>query len=293
MATAILLSMHGGFLRRALVRQYPASTTVLGASMLAVVWFCFFPVAALAADEQIAPDPATLFDKACKIALASRQLGPSGPPAGLPIPRKTVSTMLPLPQKIMIVGDSFAVGLGMTMKRSLGRRKDVTLSKRGKESSGLNSPRFYDWEKALTKFLAREKPEALVVMVGGNDAKNGPGTPQWSLDYQAKSKRFLDIATGYGIPIYWVGLPPMREKAFSQRAWIANQAMRAACASAKDCHFITSWDLFADMTGKFCARKPINGRTKSLRGRDGVHLTSTGYKLLTDRIVAGILPPSP
>lgn len=193
----------------------------------------------------------------------------------------------------MIVGDSFAVGLAMTMKQSLGHRDDVLLSDRGKVSSGLNSPRFYDWEKALGEFLAAEKPESLVVMLGGNDAKNGSGTPQWSQDYQAKAKRLLDIAAGYGIPVYWVGLPPMREKAFSQRASVANDAMKAACTTDKNCHFITSWDLFTDTKGNFCAKKPVGGKAKSLRGKDGVHFSPVGCKLLTDRIAAGILPPSP
>jgi len=285
--------MHGGFLWRAKACHSPTSTTRLGASLLAVVWLCFFPVAALAADEQIAPDPAILFGRTGRMTLAARQPLPEDRPVDRPTLRETMPATLPHPRKIMIVGDSFAVGLGLTMEQSLRHRKDVILSKRGKESSGLNSPRFYDWEKALGAFLSAERPEALVVMVGGNDAKNGQGTPTWSLDYQAKSKRFLDIASHYGIPVYWVGLPPMRETTFSQRAWIANEAMRAACAAAKDCHFITSWDLFADTSGKFCSQKPIDGRAKSLRGRDGVHCTLAGYKLLTDRVVAGVLPPSP
>ena len=34
----------------------------------------------------------------------------------------------------------------------------------------------------------------LLVMLGGNDAKNGRGTPQWAQDFSAKAKRFLDIA---------------------------------------------------------------------------------------------------
>jgi uncharacterized protein len=193
-----------------------------------------------------------------------------------------------VPQKILIVGDSFAVGLGMTMEQSFKPVGPVALASRGKVSSGLNSPRFYDWEKSLTDFLVAEKPTVLVVMLGGNDAKNGQGTPQWSTDFQAKAKRFLDIAGNHHVKVYWVGLPPMREKAFSQRAWIANEAMRAACASASACRFIDSWDLFADTSGKFCAKKPLAGKAISLRGKDGVHFSAAGCKLLTDRIATGM-----
>jgi len=284
--------MHHVFSQRATARQHPTSTTGLGASILALGWLCFFSVSVLA-EEQIAPDPASLFASAPETSLAARQPLPTAAPPSRPAPKEAAPESHARPRKIMIVGDSFAVGLGLTMEQSLRHRQDVILSSRGKVSSGLNSPRFYDWEKALTEFLTTEKPEALVVMLGGNDAKNGQGTPRWSQDYQAKSKRLLDITAQYGIPVYWVGLPPMRERAFSQRAWIANEAMRAACAAVTGCHFITSWDLFADTSGNFCAKKPVEGRAKSLRGRDGVHFTPAGCKLLTDRIVAGILPPSP
>jgi len=208
-------------------------------------------------------------------------------------PQATAPVPVPKPQKIMIVGDSFAVGLGITMGQSLRAQKGVALSSRGKVSSGLNSPRFYDWEKALNDFLAAERPQNLVVMLGGNDAKNGPGTPEWGQDYAAKAKRLLDIAAAYGAKVFWVGLPPMREKAFSQRAWVANQAVRSACLAAKDCRFIDSWDLFADAAGNFCAKKPVGGKNKALRGKDGVHFTPTGCKLLTDRIASGLSAPSP
>ena len=118
------------------------------------------------------------------------------------------------------------------MEQSLRHRQDVILSSRGKVSSGLNSPRFYDWEKALTEFLTTEKPEALVVMLGGNDAKNGQGTPRWSQDYQAKSKRLLDITAQYGIPVYWVGLPPMPAIRMSRSAASKGRSRTFATASA-------------------------------------------------------------
>jgi len=193
------------------------------------------------------------------------------------------------PKKVMIVGDSFAVGLGMTMEQSLHSPK-TTLSSRGKVSSGLNSPHFYDWEQALAAFLDSEKPDTLVVMLGANDAKNGRGTPEWARDFQAKAARFLAIAGKRGVSVYWVGLPPMREKAFSQRTKTANEAMQAACAAVKSCHFVNSWDLFADNAGMFCAQKSLGGKAVSLRGKDGVHFSAAGCRLLTDRVAKGLTP---
>lgn len=215
------------------------------------------------------------------------------PPAS-PQPARTAESlaasaqMTCSPKKVLLVGDSFAVGLGMTMEQSLKPRGPVALASRGKVSSGLNSPKFYDWEKALGEFLDAENPEALVIMLGGNDAKNGKGTPEWSKDFQAKAARFLSIAANHKVSVVWVGLPPMRDKTFSQKAWTANEAMRSACLTAKGCRFIDSWDLFADTAGNFSAKKPVGGKAVSLRGKDGVHFSAAGCKLLTDRIVTGL-----
>lgn len=216
---------------------------------------------------------------------AAQAAGPS--PEAAP-PSAPSDAACPPSRKVLIVGDSFAVGLGLTMEQSLRPAGPVTLASRGKTSTGLNSPNFYDWEKALAEFLAAEKPDILLVMLGGNDAKNGRGTPQWSQDFEAKAKRFLEIAGQHKVKVYWVGLPPMREKAYSQRAWTANEAMRAACATTASCRFIDSWDLFADKGGNFSAKKTVAGKVTALRGKDGVHFTAAGCKLLTDHIATGM-----
>ena len=242
---------------------------------------CFLPADALAGGKRRVSraDGAAVGDDAT----AGRQVREAASP---PTPRQCATG--PGPRKILIVGDSFAVGLGLTLEQSLAPRSQVELASRGKVSSGLNSPRFYDWEKSLAEFLDAEKPHALVIMLGGNDAKNGGGTPTWSQDFQAKAARFLSIAERHGVTVYWVGLPPMREKAFSQRAWVANEAMRSACLGAKSCRFIDSWDLFSDASGRFLAQKNLGGKAVSLRGKDGVHFSMAGCRLLTDRIATGM-----
>ena len=50
--------------------------------------------------------------------------------------------------------------------------------------------------------------------------------------------------------------------------------------------------LFADNTGNFSAKKPVAGKAVPLRGKDGVHFSPAGCKLLTDRIATG-LPVAP
>lgn len=191
---------------------------------------------------------------------------------------------------VLVVGDSFAVGIGMTLAETLKPAKDVRLDQKGKTSSGLDNAKFHDWGKTLEGLLQGTRPAALVVMVGGNDANNGPGTEVWAESYRHKAADFLGIAAKKGVQAYWVALPPMRDEGLNARVKTANAAMRAACESGGNCRFIDAWDLFTDEKGRFADEKTIDGKVVRLRAKDGVHFTMAGYRLLSDRILAGFAP---
>jgi len=194
------------------------------------------------------------------------------------------------PRSVLVVGDSFAVGIGMTMAESLRGAANVRLDQKGKTSSGLDNAKFHNWGKTLEGLLAASRPDALVIMIGGNDAQNGPGTEVWAESYRQKAADFLGVAAKKNVPVYWVSLPPMRDSGLNARVKTANTAMRAACQSGPNCRFIEAWDLFSDDKGDYAEEKTISGKTMKLRGKDGVHFTMTGYKLLSDRILAGFTP---
>ena len=208
-----------------------------------------------------------------------------------PGPELTAATSAKAPGRtVLVVGDSFAVGIGMTMAESLRGAKEIRLEQKGKTSSGLDNVKFHNWEKTLEGLLASTRPDALVVMIGGNDAQNGPGTETWAASYRQKSEDFLGIAAKRNVPVYWVSLPPMREDGLNTRVKTTNAAMRAACESNPNCRFIDAWDLFSDDKGGFAAEKNLGGKTVKLRGKDGVHFTMAGYRLLSDRILDGFAP---
>ncbi len=188
------------------------------------------------------------------------------------------------PARIMVAGDSFAVGVGMSLAQSL-KGAGVTLDLRGKTSSGLNSPRFFDWNASLAKYLDESKPDVLVVMLGANDAHNGAGTKAWAENFSSKASQFIDIAAQKGVFTYWVALPPMKDPAFNAKAETANEAMRNACQASNSCAFIESIDVLGDEAGRFVRKKTLDGKLKSLRAKDGVHLTMNGYKALSDKIL--------
>ena len=190
---------------------------------------------------------------------------------------------------VAVVGDSLAVGVGMTMEQRLAKTGGPGCLAMGKVSTGLISKK-YDWEKALAETLARQPVAAGVVVLGGNDANKsiagkGAGTPEWHEAYTAKVERFLTIAAKAGVQVLWVGLPAMKDPAYGKRVAAVNAAARAGCAKTAGCRYLEPGDVFTDASGNYVQAKDIGGKTVSLRAGDGVHMTMTGYDLLCRRVL--------
>jgi uncharacterized protein len=203
-------------------------------------------------------------------------------------------------RSIAVVGDSLAVGIGMTMENNIKQYEGMGCFPLGKVSTGLIAKHFFDWEKRLTELVAKEKLAAVVVMMGGNDANNpiagkAAGTPEWGAAYRRKAEDFLGIAAKAGVKVLWVGLPAMRDPAYAARVRAVNDAAREACAAVAGCVYMEAGDAFVDASGKYVQAKNIGGKTVALRAKDGVHMTMTGYDLLCRRVLdhlgqAGELP---
>jgi hypothetical protein len=193
-------------------------------------------------------------------------------------------------RSIAVVGDSLAVGIGMTMAEHMDRYEGVGCQPLGKVSTGLISKKFFDWEKRLSELVAKEKLAAVVVMMGGNDANNpiagkAAGTPEWDAAYRQKAESFLGIAVAAKVKVLWVGLPAMRDPAYNKRVAAVNAAAKAACAAVGDCAYMEASDLFTDASGRYVQARNIDGKTVALRGKDGVHMTMNGYDLLCRQVL--------
>lgn len=191
------------------------------------------------------------------------------------------------PKSVLVVGDSFAQGIGWGVKALL-TANNITVFEQGKISSGLMNPKFYDWEANLKSFLDTLKPDAVVVMLGGNDSKAGAVTSEWMQLYTEKVKSFIKIATSRRTPVYWIGLPPMAEKGFCDRAFAADQAIKNACDASAGCHFVDAWKVLSDGKGAFCTEITLAGRPISVRSGDGVHLTMNGYRTLSQKALESL-----
>jgi uncharacterized protein len=187
---------------------------------------------------------------------------------------------------ILVVGDSLAIGVGMTLDSAFEGHGKVRMKKMGRISSGLDSPAFYDWNSVLKEVLEQEHFDLVVVMLGANDAHNSSGTPTWGRLYQSKFAALLRITAEKQIRTLVVGLPPMRKPDFCQRVKVANEAIRnASQLFPKTCVYIDSFRRFADESGDYTDRVQVKGEWKKARAGDGVHFTGTGYLVLSKMVV--------
>lgn len=208
----------------------------------------------------------------------------------------------------LVLGDSMiAGGFGVFLERSLERDYAVPVQRAGKTSSGLARPDFYDWPKVATAIVEKTKPEASVVMFGGNDVQGlymGKGKwitwdeDGWDEEYARRVDALADILAPGGERIFWVGMPVMRPPKFHERVKRVNVIYRARMAVRPGAKFIDAWDLLAGDDGGYADKIAVGTPTGDQSGKavkkvrvragDGIHLSPRGAELLRDHVL-GVL----
>lgn len=195
------------------------------------------------------------------------------------------------PHRILVVGDSLAIGLALSLRRAVVSYKDIVLIDEGKVSSGLANPRYYNWEKALTKFIDKYNPNIVVVMMGANDAKyiklnEKPRPPDaknksWPQVFSDRVERFLNILNEKGILNYWVGLPVMGDPTYAKQARAMNDIIIAECGKFASSRYLDTWPVLTDENGEYASfLRDEDGRKHKVRANDKIHFSVHGGDFL-------------
>ena len=195
------------------------------------------------------------------------------------------------PRKLLVVGDSLAIGLSLSLRRCVAELDGMELIEEGKVSSGLANPRYYDWGKALRVFLDKYAPDVVIIMMGANDAKYinvnekprpaGSPSKSWPEVFSMRVEDFLAALTEKNIPSYWIGLPIMGDPAYAKQAEVMNDIVKAECAKAKNSRFLPTWTLLTDEQGNYSTFLPNDKGVKiKVRANDKVHFTVAGGDIL-------------
>jgi len=105
-------------------------------------------------------------------------------------------------------------------------------------------------------------------------------TDAWSEAYIRRIDDTIASLKTSGVPVFWVGLPPLRGQKSSADIPFLNDLYRSRADKA-GIIYIDVWDGFVDEDGRYAQSGPdVEGQTRRLRAGDGVYFTQAGARKL-------------
>jgi hypothetical protein len=102
----------------------------------------------------------------------------------------------------------------------------------------------------------------------------------WSEAYIRRIDDTIAALKTAGVPIFWVGLPPLRGARVAADIPFLNDLYRSRADKA-GIAYVDVWDGFVDEDGRFAQSGPdFEGQTRRLRAGDGVYFTPAGARKL-------------
>lgn len=264
------------------------------------------PVAILAATPIAAPAGKALPPATPQPAAPLRTAAPAQP---VPSAKVAAPTAPPAPaqlaaapgKRILVAGDSLSLFLADALRPMLAGRPQTAFASRGKVSSGLARPDFFNWEREMAALAAAHAPDTVIVMIATNDnqtltrpdgTKVAFGRPGWDAEYARRVRRLVEIArsTNPSARIYWLGAPVMADPKLNADVAAINAVIARELAALPGCRYIDVSRTLADPAGRYAQAKITADGPKTTRTKDGVHLTPFGAKLLANAALASLGP---
>lgn len=197
------------------------------------------------------------------------------------------------PARLMVIGDSLAQGFGQGLRERAGERDlNLVVLERGRVSSGLARPDFYDWPATFERLVAQEKPDIVVAHFGANDMQSvtrpdnrgAYGTDSWEPAYRAEIRRVIDAALANDAVLLWLGPAPDGHAGLGRHLQRVAQIFQEEVAASGALYLPLAKD-FGGADGSFVRAIPVKGATVTIRTGDLSHFNLTGYRLVADRIL--------
>ncbi|MGE5597348.1 MAG: GDSL-type esterase/lipase family protein [Hyphomicrobiales bacterium] len=215
---------------------------------------------------------------------------PTPSPTPTPTPRTAPN---PAGLKVWSHGDSTSYFMSVAfldMMRALGSVA-VQGTADYKISSGLESTSPFDWPSFLQEQMATYDPDAVVFMLGANDAVGG-------IDYESYSAKVgavMDLLKRPGRTVLWVGQPnfdPTLRPDLVQYAPQVNRVFQEQASLRPWVVYVDTWWITSDASGNYQQYLPDeNGVVQQMRAADGVHLTAAGGRLVARAVVNALMNP--
>jgi len=191
-------------------------------------------------------------------------------------------------KRILVMGDFIAAAMAEGLIQNHRDNPDIVVIKHVEMASGLIRDDYYNWPVKATHIINTEKPDMILIAVGGNDRQAfktekgmlAYGEATWLQHYQSRVDSLSEALQKSGIAWAWVGLPPFKKTILNQSATVFNSLYKENATKYK-ATFIDIWDGFIDEGGNFSfSGYDVNGQTVRLRNNDGINFTTAGYRKL-------------
>lgn len=243
---------------------------------------------ALGRDVELAKNGGAFEDPDTVLPTASP--GISSSPSAVPVTGfRDASRAAPL--KLFVTGDSMIEFMAPKLLKEAEGTHSLDGTYKVEYGTGLVRDDFFDWPANARKQMAAQSPEAVVIMMGGNDGQGmtlpggrilHDGTPEWQAEYQRRATIMMGILTGGGQRhVYWVGMPIAKSARLARDYAMLDAALRAAAAAVPG---VTYVDIWADFAPGGHYSDFVDGQL--VRARDGIHLNRDGAARLMHKLYA-------
>ncbi|MCB8822417.1 SGNH/GDSL hydrolase family protein [Microvirga rosea] len=216
----------------------------------------------------------------------ARPRRPAPPPAAVARQEKPKTNAA---TQVVVFGDALAGAAGQGIADLYADSDDVAVVRKTKEESGLLRADAEEWPKFIREVLdGGQKASLVVVMLGSKDRisfkdQNGdhePLSPAWREAYRQRIDGVLRTFKERGIPVIWIGLPPMKNEAMSEDLVAMNEIFQES-VHRNGGTYVDIWPGFVDEDSRYTATGPdIDGQPAKLRSSDGVSFTKAGARKL-------------
>jgi uncharacterized protein len=189
------------------------------------------------------------------------------------------------PVELFVTGDSQAEFIGQLLTDELPDDLfDVEVAARN--ATGLTNPEFFNWEINAEQEIAARAPDAVVMVIGGNDGFNvlvgdqlfGWQDPEWETEYARRAAVVMRALGSDGErPVYWVPPPTARDEEQNAIYETQNRAVEAAAPAAPGARYVDIFNTIND--GEYSDELKIDGDRVLARQPDGIHFTREGAEV--------------
>jgi hypothetical protein len=188
------------------------------------------------------------------------------------------------PLRLWIAGDSLAGSVGPSLGQLTADTGVVAPQYDSRVSSGMLNPSFFDWPEHAQDQLTELDSEAVVFVVGTNDAN--VWSPRLEADYRFRTEAMMRELVGkQHRTVYWVGPPVAKASDLEAGVKAVAAIAREAAAKVKGVTYVDAHALFADDNGDYQQSFANElGERQVMRAGDGVHFSVDGADYISRAI---------